>query len=78
MAEALMVNTVLQRMSLQSNNVGLNVNGYTIGEVGAQSLANALKVNNTLVSINLCGCRISSAGAKFLAEALMVNTKLEG
>jgi len=78
LAEALMVNTVLQSMSLQSNNVSLNVNGNRIGEDGAQSLAKALKVNNTLVSINLCRCHISTVGAKFLAEALMINTKLEG
>jgi hypothetical protein len=63
----LMSNKMLDNINLQHNR---------IGEEGVQSLATALKVNNTLKSIDLSECRVSKIGAKFLADALRENTSL--
>ena len=47
--------------------------GNSIGDEGAEYLAEALKVNNSVTEINLNHNSIGSEGAKHLAEALKVN-----
>ena len=48
----------------------------SIGDAGAQALAEALKTNGTLMELNLHNISIGDAGARALAEALKTNNAL--
>ncbi|KAL0251524.1 hypothetical protein GEMRC1_000737 [Eukaryota sp. GEM-RC1] len=54
----------------------LNLEDISIGDAGAKSLAEALKVNTTLVELDVKGNGILDEGAIALAEALKVNSTL--
>ncbi|KJE96130.1 TKL/IRAK protein kinase [Capsaspora owczarzaki ATCC 30864] len=54
-----------------------SLSGNQIGNVGAQVMAEVLKVN-TLTELNLRQNQIGNAGATAIAEALKVNTRLTG
>ncbi|KAF9949481.1 hypothetical protein BGZ72_008762 [Mortierella alpina] len=54
----------------------LDLKDCTIGQEGAQALAEALKLNSSLITLNLEGNLIKSEGAQALAEALKVNSTL--
>ena len=45
----------------------------SIADVGAEALANALKVNASLTGLSLQGNQIGDKGAKALGQALEVN-----
>ena len=61
----MIVNTTLTQLDLRDNN---------IGDAGAASLAEAMKVNTTLTQLDLSRNPIGVAGAAFLAEAMKFNT----
>ena len=52
------------------------LNGNNIGDDGAKSLSESLKVNSTLTTLNLCENNIGDDGAKPLSESLKVNSTL--
>jgi Ran GTPase-activating protein (RanGAP) involved in mRNA processing and transport len=62
LAEALMVNSVLQ---------ALNLRGNRVGDDGAALLGKALKKNRTLQSLNLDGNQITKQGAIQLLACIM-------
>eukprot|EP00808_Paulinella_micropora_P031611 g59094.t1 len=47
------------------------------GFVGAQAMADAIKVNNTLTELNLSHNNVGQAGAKKMVKALQVNKSIE-
>lgn len=51
----------------------LRLSNNNIGDVGAQSIGEALKVNRTLTVLNLANNIIGDSGAQSIAEALKVN-----
>jgi hypothetical protein len=54
----------------------LNLGSNKIGDTGAASLTDALKVNNVLTTLNLGSNKIDDAGAVSLGDALNVNSVL--
>jgi hypothetical protein len=67
-AEALKLNTILQRLDIKNNQVG---------DSGAAAIAEALKLNATLQHFSLYSNRIGDSGATAIAEALKLNTSLQ-
>ena len=55
----------------------LNMSHKKIGDTGANALAEALTVNNTLTGVYLPYNQIGEKGANALAAALMINTSLQ-
>ncbi|XP_022801130.1 protein NLRC3-like [Stylophora pistillata] len=58
------------------NLTNLDLSENSIGNAGASSIAEAIKVNKTLTNLNLPGNDISDAGATSIAEAIKVNKTL--
>lgn len=57
--------------------MSLNLSGNNINDVGAQALAEMLKINTTLESLELNCNGIEYDGAVALAESLVENTSLK-
>ena len=55
----------------------LDLGNKNIGDLGAQALAEVLKVNTNLKNINLAVNGIKDKGVKYIAEVLKVNTSLK-
>ena len=67
-AEALKINSTLQTIYLDYNEIGVE---------GAIAIAEALKINSTLQEINLDDNEIGDEGAIAIAEALKINSTLQ-
>ncbi|KAF9342539.1 hypothetical protein BGX26_007326, partial [Mortierella sp. AD094] len=66
------VSSIMANWTLVTLNLDLN----SIGDSGAQALAEALRTNSTLTALNLSNNLIRSNGAQALAEALKTNSTL--
>eukprot|EP01028_Stygiella_incarcerata_P002248 TRINITY_DN1418_c0_g1_i5.p1 TRINITY_DN1418_c0_g1~~TRINITY_DN1418_c0_g1_i5.p1 ORF type:complete len:381 (+),score=78.50 TRINITY_DN1418_c0_g1_i5:357-1499(+) len=68
MGKMLESNTILKRLVLSEN--------YSIDDVGAIAIANALEKNGSLDELHMCNCGISSKGAIRIGEMLEQSTSL--
>ncbi|CAF3765315.1 unnamed protein product [Rotaria magnacalcarata] len=71
LAKLLQNNTTLAKLILRNQR-----EGYSIEDVGAYYLADALKQNQTLTLLDLAGNKIGDTGAKYFADALEKNQTL--
>ena len=68
-AEAIQVNTTLDKLDLSFNN--------KISDDGASFISDSLKTSTSLKELNVSNTKITSEGAKGIAEAIEVNSRLE-
>ncbi len=71
------IRAVTNALNINKTLTGLRLDGYSrVDDLGAQALADTLKVNTTLTSLHIPWNNIGNAGVRALADALRINTTL--